>query len=202
MNNSPTLDIPDDATRAASETDTLLTVDPTSITDGLDREFQDAEELAKNWKSDAVLYAHTVSFPSNLARGESKRVYVFGSPTTLSDWWTVTVNEQTGERIRAQIPKEDYLGAALPPAPVEFWKINSLQALQIADAAGGKTFRTENPGAEITASLTRQGPNDWLWWVVTYRGLNNKTTSVRIQPATGELYDESGQLVPVSESAN
>lgn len=111
------------------------------------------------------------------------------------------MNEQTGERIRALIPKEDYLGATLPPTPVEFWKINSLQALQIADAGGGQAFREQNPGAEITASLTRQGPNDWLWWVVTYRGLNNQTTSVRIQPATGEIYDESGQPVTTEESA-
>lgn len=165
------------------------------MTTALEKEFQDAQDLAKAWHPDATLYTHTVSFPASLARSQSKRVYVFSSVTTQSDWWTVTVNEQTGQRVRAQIPKEDYLVPTLPAVPLEYWKVNSLQALQIADAGGGKAFREKNPGTEITANLTRQGPNGWLWWVVNYRGLGSETLSIRIQPASGEIYNEDGKPV-------
>lgn len=192
--NNPTLNI-DETTNTPASSNTLLGVDPTEISDSLTKEFQDAQALAKTWRSDATLYAHTVNFPSSLARGESKRVYVFGSITALSDWWTVTVNEQTGERVRALIPREDYLGPTLPTVPLEFWAINSIQSLQIADEAGGKDFREENPGAEMTATLMRKGPNDWLWWTVDYRGLNNQVKTVRIHPMSGAVYDENGQPV-------
>lgn len=192
--NAPTLELPAETPTATTD-DTLLSADAGALTSALTQEFRDAQALALAWRSDAVLVAHTVQFPPTLARGKAKRVYVFGSPTQTAEWWTVTINETTAERVRALIPREDYLEPTLPPAPLEFWKLNSVEALQKADVAGGQAFRQANPGAEATATLMQKGPNNWLWWVVTYRGASGDPLSVRIHPKSGELYGEDGRPI-------
>ncbi|MBI4175455.1 hypothetical protein HY523_02455 [Candidatus Berkelbacteria bacterium] len=192
-NNTPTLDLT--STPGPTSDTSLVHIDAAALTPELVAEFQTAAGLAKSWRSDAALVAASVSWPPTLQTGRAQRVYVFGSATVPADWWLVTFNEQTGERVRSLVPKEDYLGAALPTVPLEFWKLNAVEALQRAEAAGGGAFREKNPGAEVTASLARRGPNGWLWWVVSYRGLNDETATYRIHPSTGELYTDDGELL-------
>lgn len=190
--NSPTLDL---TSPPATEDNTIVSVDPTLVSTALLDEFNQVRTLAQTWRSDAQFYALTVSWPSNLARGRARRVYVFASPIDPNNWWTVAVNEQTEERMRSLIPREDYLEPMLEPIPMDFWKLNEIQAIQAAEANGGKAFREANPGAEVSATLARRGPNNWLWWVVRYRGLDDKDLIVRIHPGSGEIYNEQGEPV-------
>lgn len=192
MRNTPTLKFSDQPT---TSDDSLLSVDAQTLTETLAQEFEMAQNLATAWRSDAEPVAVTVTWPPNLARGRAKRVYVFGSPTETATWWTVAMHEQTGERVRSLIPKEDYLGPNVAPIARKYWQVNAVQALQIADGEGGKQFRQEHPGAQVSASLITQGPKGWLWWIVSYRGEDNQTLQVRIDPATGDVYNENGDLV-------
>ena len=195
LKNVPTVTLSDGATPTASATvDTsLLSIDPASVMPTFISEFNQVEELAKSWKPDAQFYGLTASWPTTLAQARGKRVYIFGSPSNPTVWWTVALNEQTNERIRSIIPKEDYLGTDLVPVAQQFWKLNALEALQIAEKAGGTTFRQNNPGAEVTSTLAHRGPKGWLWWVVTYRADNNRELLVRIHPSSGEIYTEDGE---------
>lgn len=179
-------------TTPPTQTASLLTIDPATVMPSLVSEFQQISDLARSWKSDAQLYAVTASWPTNLAPGRGKRVYIFGSTSLPTQWWTVALNEQSNERIRALIPKEDYLGADLPVMAQQYWKINVLEALQIAEKSGGIDWRTTHPGAEITSTLAHQGPLGWLWWIVTYRGDDGQELIIRIHPSTGEVYTEAG----------
>lgn len=192
LKNSPTLEGP------LGDTDTppienLSTVDADTLTSGFITERQTADAMAKAWHADSVIYAMTVSWPPNLAEGRDKRVYVYGSATAPQVWWTVGINEQTDHSIPALIPRKDYLGTTLPAMQTAYWSLNPVQALQIAEEKGGKEFREDNPGAEVTASLAQQGPNNWLWWVVSYRGNDTNQLRVRIHPQSGVVYDEQGQ---------
>lgn len=179
---------------------TLLTTDAKSATADLIAEYQQALASARQWHADAKLYAVTVEWPPTLLTGLAKRVYVFGSAADHDQWWTLAINEQTKEHIRSYVPKSDYLGYELQPVSLAYWKINAVQALQIADANGGKDFRAANPGSEITESLAAIGPKGWLWWTVNYRGENNAEKHVIIHPSTGVVYDTDGD--PVGASAD
>ena len=189
---TPTTEVSPTPTKTAAAT--LLTVDPATVMPTLVTEFNQVEESAKAWRADAQFYAMTASWPANLVLGRAKRVYIFGSPSLPTLWWTVALNEQTNERIRALIPKEDYLGTGLPAMARQYWKINILEALQIAEKNGGTAFRTTYPGAEITSTLAHQGPLSWLWWVVTYRADTGQELTIRIHPSSGEIYTEQGVL--------
>lgn len=200
--NSPTLQAPASqlSSSALPALATLLTTNAQAATADLVTEYQQALAAAQQWHSDAQLYAMTVEWPPSLLPGNAKRVYVFGSAADHDQWWTLAVNEQTKDHIRSLVSKSDYLGYQLTPVNVSYWKINAVQALQIADTNGGKDFRQANPGSEITASLAEIGPNGWLWWTVNYRGESGAEKHILIHPTTGVVYDSTGQ--PVGASAD
>ncbi len=198
--NNPTFTVPQTSLSASPALATLLSVDGKSATADLVTEYQDTAAAAKEWHPDAELYTVTVAWPPSLLTGKAKRVYVFGSAAERDHWWTLAINEETKEHIRALVAKSDYLGYELTPIPLAYWKVNAIEALQIADTHGGKEFREANPGSELTASLAAIGPNDWLWWVVNYRGEQTAEKHIRIHPGTGQVYTEAGQ--PVGASAD
>lgn len=202
LSNSPTLTpSPNTTTPTTSASASLLTVDPQTVLPSLISELAQVEELARAWRPDAQFYATTVSWPADLSLGRARRVYIFGSASVPTDWWTMAVNEQTNERMRALIPKEDYLGVHLPPMARQYWKIDALTALQTAEKAGGTAFRAAHPSADVTGTLAHLGPRGWLWWGITYRGAGEEELSVRIHPASGEVYNEQGELITSKTSS-
>lgn len=196
LKNVPILNIseaPDDTS------ENLATIDPSALTADYQAQLAKAETAAKEWQPDATLRAVAASWPSTLPLASSKQAYIFGSPNLPTTWWVYSYHEGNDERLRSEIPRSDYLGPDLPELPRQFWQLNAVEALQQAEKAGGAAFRESNPGAEVTASLSVQGPKGWLWWLVSYRGLNDSQLTVRVHPSTGDLYDDEGNLLSSDE---
>jgi len=136
-----------------------------------------------------------VELPADLAPNTGREVYVFGSAANIDNWYTYSVAEDTGKFVRAIIPKEDYLGRNLDPINFDFWTMNYVQALQLAEANGGADFQTNNSGTTITAYLSERAPKNWLWWTIEYTAPSSETFSLLINPFQGNVVDESGNEV-------
>lgn len=175
---------------------TYLTIEPEELAENLAATRQLAEEKVKAWQADAVLYHLSVTLPADLAAGQATEVYTFGSKGDAYNWWTITSSGKTGKSVRAIIPKEDYLGTELKPIPTQFWKINYIEALQLAQAAGGGEYLASYPDARINLGLSVSQPKDYLWWSVEYQASDQPALRILINPATKEAVNESG--VPIT----
>ena len=155
--------------------------------------------LAKNkvqeWKTDAVLSAVNIKLPRDLTTNKAIETFVFGSAMDTANWWTFAISESSGKFVRAIVPKEDYLSEVTKPINNQYWKINYLEALQIAEANGGKAFRENNKETQITLTLAHTQPKGWLWWLVEYKTPEGESLKVRINAFDKSVVDEKGNIV-------
>jgi len=113
--------------------------------------------------------------------------YVFDSPSVPNLHFTFTISQKSKQFIRAAIPTEDYLGSGLLPIDKQYWKLNYVSALQIAEKEGGKDFRDRYLYWTVELNLKRGEPKNWLYWDVKYQERGGDSLSVRINPYTGEV---------------
>lgn len=158
-----------------------------------------ADTKAKAWRANAALVHYSVRFASDLTVGAITETLSYGSPSEAYDWWTVTIAGKTGKAVRAVIPKEDYLGTSYTAIPRQHWKMNYVEALQLADTHGGSAYRAKHADSEITAVLSVSEPKNYLWWAVTYRSATADPLQILINPSTKEVMNASGE--PITPSA-
>jgi hypothetical protein len=170
----------------------ITTVDPTTVDQALADQLTAARTKAKEWQADALLHAVNVELPTDLGADGSAVTFVFGSPAAPNDWWTYSVNDATKRSIRATIPKTDYLGSALTPVSTQFWKMNYVQAFQLADGNGGAQVRAAHPDARVKLYLNHREPRQWLWWTVEYIGGDQVLLTLLVNPNRGEVVNTNG----------
>lgn len=184
------------ATTAAAETFELLTVDPATVEAGLQASYNLATQKAKDWKPEAVFYGAIMKVPKDFPKNSTTEIYIFGSPKDTQNWWTYTFDEKRAKSMRALIPKDDLsFDKNATPAKTSYWKINYLQALQAGEASLGVQGARNEPPDQIILTLANGQPRGWLWWVLEYIGADGKIRKARLDPASGQPADESGNLL-------
>lgn len=188
-----------ESTDAAVSTETggstVATILPTSVDVQLTTNLNRATSAATTWQPDAVLTYVSVEVPASLAPDAGNEVYVFGSPKDATNWWTYSIAEENGKFVRAIIPKEDYLGADVVPINTEYWQMNYVEALQLAEGSGGASFRSAHEGTRVTTFLSQRSPRGWLWWTVEYTAPTGDVFTLLVNPFRGEVVDETGTEV-------
>lgn len=169
--------------------DNLATVDPTSVDSQFKENLDLATSKALKWRPDAALVYVQVKLTS-LTTLEGMETYVFDSPGVADYHFTITISQKSKNFIRATIPTEDYLGSGLLPIDLQYWKLNYVSALQIAEKEGGKDFRDKNLDWTIELNLKRGEPKNWLYWIVDYKTKEGNSLSVKINPFSGEVVKE------------
>jgi len=145
------------------------------------------------WEKDASFVGYNFKVPQDLDPKSLTETFVFGTSTEENFWWTYSIDSQ-GKIVRAMVLKEDYLGKDLQPIQESFWKKSYVEIIKTAESNGGLTFRSQNPEAEITLILSQTAPNDWLWYVIEYRGATT-SQKIRISANDGKVYNEQGTLI-------
>lgn len=191
-----------DETETSSTADDLTTILPSSVDTTLETHLNLARNAVQAWHPDAALTYVSIELPASLALDSGNEVYVFGSAQDTGNWWTYSLSQETGKFVRAIIPKEDFLGAELTPVNLEYWKMNHVEALQLAEDNGGNDFRLANTGTRVTLFLSQRAPRGWLWWSVEYKAPSGESFTLLVNPNRGEVVDENGnELSPSTESA-
>ena len=162
--------------------DSILTVDSTVVATQSKKRFSEAKDRLTTWtlwKSNAQFSGLFMSFDQNMVLDSSNEIYVFDSPDDANHHYTISVSQSSGNSLRALVPKTDYQGALLP-IKTEFWQSNYVDAIQFADKNGGSDFIKANDITSIDANLLRTSPNDFLYWVITYK-TNDSANSLTIK---------------------
>lgn len=179
-----------------------LVIDPVTVDESIQINRNVAAEKVKSWHEQASLYHFSVKVPANLEVGKATEVYTYGSLDDAYNWWTMNFSGKSGKSVRAMIPKEDYLGTDIQPIPEQFWKINYVQALQVADVSGGADYRKQYPAAEIVISLAVGEPKQYLWWVVEYNAPLTESLKILVNPVTKEAVNPSGILITAPQASS
>ncbi len=180
-----------------SDSGTLVTLAPTSVELQLTTNLNRATNAAQVWHDDAVLTYVSVDIPASLAPASGNEVYVFGSASDPLNWWTYSIAQESDKFVRAIIPKEDYLGADVVPVNTQYWQMNYVEALQLAETNGGSSFRSSHEGTRVTTFLSQRSPRGWLWWSVEYTAPSGDVFTLLVNPFRGEVVDETGnELAP------
>lgn len=186
---TPTPSPSESATQTPQKND-LTNLDPTSALEEIKSNYNTAELKATQWQSGAVLYSASAKITPTLDWQDVVEVYTFGSNSQPNFWWTISISVRSKNYIRAIIPKEDYLGSNLRTVTLEYWKINYVEAFQIAERNGGKEWREKQKSTnyQITTTLAHGDPKNYLYWIVEYQnsdGSDKKT--VQINAYNGEV---------------
>lgn len=184
-----------ETTTTATTTPALLAAETSSIDSIFKANLEQAKTKAKDWKTDALLSAVNIKLPKSLETNKAIETFIFGSASDTANWWTFAISENSGKFVRAIVPKEDYLSEVTKPIDTNYWKINYLEALQIAEANGGKTFREANQDVQITLTFGQTQPKGWLWWLAEYKTETGESLKVRINASDKSVVDESGNAV-------
>lgn len=180
----------------------LLTADAAAISSLFNSNFNQAQAKAKSWKQDAQLYAVNVKLSKNLGTNQAIETFIFGSSQDTNYWWTDAISENSGNFVRAIVPKEDYLSDVKTAINNNYWKINYLQALLIAEDNGGQAFREQDPESQITLNLYNSQPKGWLWWLVEYKNNSGESLKIRINAGDQSVVDETGNVITKSSTTS
>lgn len=166
----------------------LTNVDPAEYDEPTKKEYAVASTKAVEADSKNALAAMVVELPASLGVSSGNVRYIFTSNLDPTNNWTITFSQETGNYIRAVIPKDDYMGN-VPGMDTKLWKFNYVTALQIAEKEGGKDWRDNNELKGVTETLKHSDPNNWLTWTVEYQGVNS-VFSTKIDANSGKVVTE------------
>lgn len=165
----------------------LTNLDPTDFDDVVKKEYALSNEKALQADPNRKLCAIVVEIGKNLTPEVVNTRYVFAKQGE-TDNWMITISEVSKNYIRALIPKSDYLGD-LPEINSKLWKYNFVTALQLAEKEGGLSWREKNTLNGITLTLRHTGANNWLLWIVEYKGENGNFT-LKLDANSGKVVTE------------
>lgn len=182
------------ASKSPSQTqeDNLTNLDPASAFEEIVTNYNTAKQKVLQWQSNAVLYSASAKIPQTLDPKDVIEIYTFGSPNSPHNWWSFSISVRSKNYIRAIIPKEDYLGHNLSPLNTKYWKINYIEAFQIAENNGGKEWRAKQTQIyQIVCTLAHGIPNNYLYWIVDYSTLSSSDKkSVQINAYNGDVVEQ------------
>lgn len=165
----------------------LTNVDPAIYDEPTRKEYALAASKAKEVSPTYQFAALEVDLPDSLALNAGTDRYIFVSDKDKTNNWTIAMALDTGNFIRALIPKDDYMGN--PQAmDTNLWKFNYVTALQIAEKNGGKDWRENNTLTGVSLILKHTDPNNYLTWNVTYTG-ENSSFFVKIDANSGNVLE-------------
>ena len=172
--------------------------DPTAILPQLLKETTVATERIHSLQSDAVLTMISTKYINSLSNtfGLSTNYYIFTSPTELSYYYLVNVPRDAPldptrpETMKRFImPIQDFnLFFDLLPIPFDRWKISYAKALELAEVAGGASFRSQHPTFEVSAILAIPAGHQ-LNWHITYKAtdITGELLTMQVNAETGEV---------------
>lgn len=172
--------------QSSSESSTGIgSIDSEAVEAAAKENFKTASDKALSWHADAVFVYSQVKLP-DFTQDSGTETYVFDSPAAPTIHFVFTVSQKSKRFIRAEIPKEDYLGD-LKAVPLNYWKISYLAALKIAEQNGGGDFRDSNLNWSIEINLKVDDPSSYLYWVVDYKTEGGNSLSVKINASSSEV---------------
>lgn len=173
---------------AAKNVANLTNIDPAEFDEFVKKEYAEANKKALEADKKNVLGAIVVELPGDLKPNSGNDRYAFTSPTNTTNNWVITFSQQTGNYLRSNIYKDDYLGN-LQAIDTTLWKFNYVTALQIADKNGGSDWRANNTLKGVTLTLKHGLPNNWLLWTVEYTSTTGSTLDIKIDANSGKIVE-------------
>ena len=167
----------------------LTNVDPALYDEPIKNEYAAAAAKSLEANPKLLLAAISVEIPPVLGLKSANTRYIFVSDKDAINNWTITFASDTGNFIRAIIPKDDYMGNPTV-MDTKLWKFNYVTALQIAEKDGGLAWRESNELKGITLTLKHGDPNNWLVWTVNYQGANSSFTR-KIDANSGKIVESN-----------
>ena len=174
---------------ATTSSQTAITkLDINNALDFAKKEGDFATKLAhEQWDAGAVLFGTKVFFENGLDPSKAHDTYYFKSAKSpLSRYyWTITIDQKpsadgTNKYTRVVVPVEDAFEKPVAQIPFDFWKINYLNAVAIANENGGSTFTSSHKAYNITALLSKP-IGQHLFWKVTYEATDKPTDTKTVQ---------------------
>jgi len=165
----------------------LTTVDASDFDEFVRNEYAQARSKAEETDPANKLSAIQVILPSLLISSGDTR-YVFSSDQDQTNNWTITFSQESSNYIRAEIPKDDFMGE-LQPIDTSLWKFNYVTAIQIMEKAGAKEWRETNGLSSVEMILKQDNSNSLLLvWDVTYYS-GSQSISKTIEASTGKIIE-------------
>ena len=169
----------------------LTNIDTTYLDADIKNQLTVADTKAAENNRKNQLVAVVVQLPGSLATASGDSGYVYSASSDKVNNWLITISNTSGSFLRALVPKEDYLGD-LSAINRDFWKINYLAALQIAEKNGGLDFRNANEISDLKLTLKNGDPNGWLYWFVIYTAKSD-VKQFQIDANSGSLVVQENQ---------
>lgn len=163
----------------------LTTATPASYDDSVKNQLSIADSKLAEVDKKGQLAAVDISLPGTLDIGSGNSIFVYNLSADKVNCWMISISNSSGKFLRAKVPKEDYLGE-LKAIDRNFWKINYVSALQIAEKNGGLDFRNANTVSEVKITLKNADPKGWLYWFVDYN-TKDSNKEVQIDANTGAV---------------
>lgn len=171
---------------AAENLINLATVDPSEFDEYVRNEYAQARIKAEEIDKEHKLSAIQVNLPSlGLNSGETR--YIFSSASDNINNWIITFSQESGNYLRAEIPKNDYLGD-MPPMDTSLWKFNYVTAIQIFENGGGKDWREKNGLSSASLLLKHDTNYNFLTWTVSYTNGEQDFTKI-INASNGKFIE-------------
>ena len=167
----------------------LTNVDPALYDEPIKNEYAAAAAKSLEANPKLQLAAISVEIPPALGLKSANTRYIFVSDKDAINNWTITFASDTGNFIRAIIPKDDYMGNPTV-MDTKLWKFNYVTALQITEKDGGLAWRENNELKGITLTLKHGDPNNWLTWTINYQGANSSFTR-KIDANSGKIVESN-----------
>jgi len=158
----------------------------------LTEEIQAATDFIRLIQPDTVLIAVATKYINSLSNtfGLSTNYYIFSSPSDFNFYYLVNVPRNKLDSMkRFLMPVQDFsLGFDLLPVPFQYWNINCIKALLLAETqGGGSQFRAEHKTFE-TSTILAIPVGQYLTWSITYKATDGSADvlSVQVDANTGE----------------
>lgn len=168
----------------------LTNIDIGEVTDSIKSQADIADSNATSADSRNQLAAIDIQLPKSLAQGSGTTNYIYTSSADRIYNWVISISNASEAFVRSKVYKNDYLGD-LTAINRDFWKINYVQALQIAEKNGGLDFRNHYDVSSVRLVLKNGDPKGWLYWYVTYTATDQvKSIQIDANSAAIVLDDE------------
>lgn len=166
----------------------LTNIDSSTVNENITSQVAAADGKAAEVDKKLQLIAVEIKLPGTLDNGSGDSSYVYSSTSDKTNNWVITISNISGKFVRARVPKEDYIGD-LSTINRNYWKLNYVAALQVAEKNGGLDFRNANDITEVRLTLKNADPKNWLYWFVDYVSKNN-LKEVQIDASTGAVISQ------------
>ncbi len=162
----------------------LSNLDPADFDTEVKNELTLANSKAIEVRPDFKLSMIEVNIDKDLSVNSINTRYIYSSPSDTTNNWVITISASNQSYIRALIPKDDYVGN-ISSFDIASLKYNYVTALQLAEKAGGLTWREKNTLTGVKLTLKNFGTASQLAWSVEYDA-NEGTKTINLDATNGK----------------